>query len=104
MGQVGTGRWRQPKVVPGFAMSVSIPMASGALAVSEGTLRRPQTRAHVLEGGVNPRHRRLRRRRAGRPGCAALCAGLVPRNSLSDNPLLRSINFVLRADFGPPNF
>ena len=47
-GQVGTGRQRQPKAMPGSTgrCCVSIPAASGALAASEGTLRcSPPTRA-----------------------------------------------------------
>ena len=104
-GQVGTGRQRQPKAMPGSTgrCCVSIPAASGALSASEGTLRCPPTRAHVLEGGVNPRRRRLRRRRAGRPGCAAFCAGLVPRNSLPDT-LIEGYQLCFASRFWLPNF
>ena len=104
-GQVGTGRRRQAEAMPGCTgcFYVSIPAASGALVANEGTLRCPPTRAQVLEGGVNPRHRRLRRRRPGRPGCAAFCAGLVPRNSLSDT-LIEGYQLCFASRFWLPNF
>ena len=104
-GQVGSDRRRQAEAMPGCTgrCYVSIPAASGALAANEGTLRCPPTRAQVLEGGVNPRRRRLRRRRAGRPGCAAFCAGLVPRNSLSDT-LIEGYQLCFASRFWLPNF